>query len=299
MESRNTALYHLLALVTAAIWGTTFISTKILLSNGLTPAEIMFLRFGIAYLLLVGFVRRPLTAKSVGDELLMCAAGITGGSLYFLAENTALTYTNASNVAIIIAVTPLLTAIAAHFLSRGERFSRRLAIGSLISLCGVALVVLNGRFVLHLNLKGDLLTLAAAVLWALYSITVMRLQRRYSSLLITRKVFFYGLLTLLPVLLAQPSGFNAEILTRPIVVGNLLFLGIVASLLCYWAWNAAVDRIGSIQASNYLYLNPVVALITAAVILGERITATAIVGTALIMLGVFISERRAKPADGC
>lgn len=294
MKSRNSVPYHLLALLASAIWGTTFVSTKILLSNGLTPAEIMLLRFGTAYLLLVCFVRRPLLTRSAGDELLMCAAGITGGSLYFLTENTALTYTNASNVAIIIAATPLLTAIAAHFFDRRERFSRRLAVGSLVSLCGAALVVLNGKLVLHLNPKGDALTFAAAVLWALYSITVIRLQRRYSSLLITRKVFFYGILTLLPVLLLQPAGFDAALLTRPAVLGNLLFLGIVASLLCYWAWNAAVGRIGSVRASNYLYINPVVALITSSAVLGERITATALAGTALIMLGVFVSERGAK-----
>lgn len=291
MHKPSYIAYHVLALVTAAVWGSTFVSTKILLANGLSPAQIMVIRFSIAYLLILLLSHRPLFSRKLSDELLMIGAGITGGSLYFLAENSALIYTQASNVAIIIAVTPLLTAIAAHFFSRGERFSRTLATGSVIALAGVVLVVLNGRFVLHLNPKGDMLTIAAAVLWALYSIIIARLQRRYSSLFITRKVFFYGIVTLLPYLFIHEAALDFGLLLRPAVIGNLLFLGLIASFACYWAWNAAIARIGSINASNYLYLNPVVALITSAIVLDERITVTALIGTALIMLGVAVCEK--------
>ncbi len=291
MQKPSYIAYHVLALVTAAVWGSTFVSTKILLANGLSPAQIMVIRFSIAYLLILLLSHRPLFSRKLSDELLMIGAGITGGSLYFLAENSALIYTQASNVAIIIAVTPLLTAIAAHFFSRGERFSRTLATGSVIALAGVVLVVLNGRFVLHLNPKGDMLTIAAAVLWALYSIIIVRLQRRYSSLFITRKVFFYGIVTLLPYLFIHEASLDFGLLLRPAVIGNLLFLGLVASFACYWAWNAAIARIGSVNASNYLYLNPVVALITSAIVLDERITVTALIGTALIMLGVAVCEK--------
>lgn len=291
MHKPSYIAYHVLALVTAAVWGSTFVSTKILLTNGLSPAQIMVIRFSIAYLLILLLSHRPLFSRKLSDELLMIGAGITGGSLYFLAENSALIYTQASNVAIIIAVTPLLTAIAAHFFSRGERFSRTLAMGSVIALAGVVLVVLNGRFVLHLNPKGDMLTIAAAVLWALYSIIIVRLQRRYSSLFITRKVFFYGIVTLLPYLFIHEAALDFGLLLRPAVIGNLLFLGLIASFACYWAWNAAIARIGSVNASNYLYLNPVVALITSAIALDERITVTALIGTALIMLGVAVCEK--------
>lgn len=291
MQKPSYIAYHVLALVTAAVWGSTFVSTKILLANGLSPAQIMVIRFSIAYLLILLLSHRPLFSRKLSDELLMIGAGITGGSLYFLAENSALIYTQASNVAIIIAVTPLLTAIAAHFFSRGERFSRTLATGSVTALAGVVLVVLNGRFVLHLNPKGDMLTIAAAVLWALYSIIIARLQRRYSSLFITRKVFFYGIVTLLPYLFIHEAALDFGLLLRPAVIGNLLFLGLIASFACYWAWNAAIARIGSVNASNYLYLNPVVALITSAIVLDERITVTALIGTALIMLGVAVCEK--------
>ena len=107
-------IFHILAILTSAIWGTTFISSKLLLQEGLSPAAIMILRFVLAYVLMLPFVKGKWLCKSLKDELLMVLLGISGGSLYFLLENTALVYTQASNVAIIIAATPLLTMLTVN-----------------------------------------------------------------------------------------------------------------------------------------------------------------------------------------
>ncbi len=289
--SRNT-LYHIVAIVTAAIWGTTFISSKILLEHDLQPAEIMILRFTIAYICMLPFWRGGLFANNWRDELQMIVLGITGGSMYFLLENTALVYTQASNVAIIIASTPLLTTLAVHFISRQERADRRLYACSLLSLAGVALVVLNGEFILKLNPIGDLLTLGAAIMWVIYSIIILRLEGKYHPLMITRKIFFYGVLTLAPYFLFEPWSASWQVIVQPTVAGNLLFLGLIASLVCYWSWNITIEKLGAIRATNYLYINPIVAMITAYVVLHERITPLAIVGTALILLGVYMAESK-------
>lgn len=286
------AIYHLIAIVTSAIWGTTFISSKILLEHGLTPAEIMILRFAIAYLCMLPFWRGRLFADNWRDELLMVVLGITGGSMYFLLENTALLYTQASNVAIIIASTPLLTTLAVHFISRQEKADKRLYVCSLLSLAGVALVVLNGEFILKLNPMGDLLTLGAAVMWVIYSIIVLKLEGKYHPLMLTRKIFFYGIITLAPYFLVEPWGVEWQTLAHPTVAGNLLFLGVLASLICYWSWNVVIEKLGAIHATNYLYINPIVAMVTAFLVLHERITPLAIVGTALIMLGVYLAESK-------
>ena len=284
-------LYHAVAIVTASLWGTTFISSKILLGEGLSPAQIMCLRFAMAYICILPFAPRRLWADNLRDEAMMVLLGVTGGSLYFLLENTALVYTQASNVAIIIASTPLLTTLAVHLVSRQERAGRGLYLSSLLSLAGVALVVFNGQFILKLNPRGDLLTLGAAVMWVVYSIAILRMKDRYPSLLITRKIFFYGVATLLPYFLIRSEGLAADTLMRPAVAGNLLYLGIVASLICYWTWNLSIEKLGAIRATNYLYLNPVVAMITAHAVLGERITPLAVAGTALILCGVYLAEK--------
>ncbi len=285
-------IFHILAILTSAIWGTTFISSKLLLQEGLSPAAIMILRFVLAYVLMLPFVRGKWFCKSLKDELLMVLLGISGGSLYFLLENTALVYTQASNVAIIIAATPLLTMLTVNLLDRGKGASKRLYGYSLMSLAGVALVILNGNFVLKLNPIGDLLTFGAVVTWVIYSIIIAKVQERYSSWMITRKIFFYGVITLLPYFLIEPWDVTWEMMSRPMVWGNIAYLGVLASLGCYMTWNIVIKRLGAVDATNYLYINPIVAMITANLLLGERITPLAIAGTALILVGVYLAERK-------
>lgn len=281
-----------MAILTSAIWGTTFISSKLLLQEGLSPAAIMILRFVLAYVLMLPFVRGKWFCRSLKDELLMVLLGISGGSLYFLLENTALVYTQASNVAIIIAATPLLTMLTVNLLDRGKGASKRLYGYSLMSLAGVALVILNGNFVLKLNPIGDLLTFGAVVTWVIYSIIIAKVQERYSSWMITRKIFFYGVVTLLPYFLIEPWDVTWEMMSRPMVWGNIAYLGVLASLGCYMTWNIVIKRLGAVDATNYLYINPIVAMITANLLLGERITPLAIAGTALILVGVYLAERK-------
>ena len=285
-------IYHILAILTSAIWGTTFISSKLLLQEGLSPAAIMILRFVLAYVLMLPFVKGKWFCKSLKDELLMVLLGISGGSLYFLLENTALVYTQASNVAIIIAATPLLTMLTVNLLDRGKGASKRLYGYSLMSLAGVALVILNGNFVLKLNPIGDLLTFGAVVTWVIYSIIIAKVQERYSSWMITRKIFFYGVVTLLPYFFIEPWDVTWEMMSRPMVWGNIAYLGVLASLGCYMTWNIVIKRLGAVDATNYLYINPIVAMITANLLLGERITPLAIAGTALILVGVYLAERK-------
>ena len=182
-------------------------------------------------------------------------------------------------------------------MARPQRANRRpLAAGSVLALAGVALVVFNGSFILKIQPAGDLLTLAAALTWALYNICLKKLDGRHSTLEITRKVFFYGVVTLLPVFAFTPLRFDTALFRNPVVAGNLLFLGVVASMLCYVLWNAAMHRLGAVRTTNYIYFNPLVTIITAAACIGERITPAALAGAALILYGMWRAERR--PASG-
>ena len=286
------SIYHIIAIFTAIVWGATFVSSKVLLEAGFTPSLIMVIRFSMAYLCLLPFWRGKLFCDNVRDELMMLLLGVSGGSLYFLLENSALLYTQASNVAIIIAATPLLTTLAVQFVSRQEQASKRFYAYSLLAMAGVALVVFNGEFILKLNPLGDLLTLGASIMWVIYSIAFLKMEGRYHPLMITRKIFFYGVLTLAPYMFYEGWDITWATFANPVVVGNLLFLGIVASLICYWSWNMVLEKLGAIKATNYLYLNPIVALITSWIVLGERITALALLGTALILTGMYMAQKK-------
>lgn len=288
--------YHLAALFTVCVWGATFVSTKALIAAGLTPEEIFFIRFVMAYIGMIPFAPRTLFARNLRDEALMVAAGVSGGSLYFLLENIALEFAPASNVSLIVCTAPIWTAIALGAVDRSERMSRRQAAGAALAVAGMALVVLNGRFVLHLSPKGDLLAWAAALMWMGYSLVIKRLGNRYSASFIARKVFFYGIVTILPVFLLRPFDLSAAQLARPVVWGNLLFLGIIASGLCYALWNVAMHHLGAVRATNYIYINPLVTMLTAWLCIGERITVTALVGAAMILYGMWRAEKSGKRA---
>ena len=283
--------YHLMALLIVVIWGTTFVSTKILLFHGLSPKDIFFYRFVLAYAGIWFLGRKQLLANNLGDELLLMLTGIAGGSLYFIAENTALDITQASNVALLVCTAPILTAIFSYLLLKNEKLNRFLWYGSLLALTGVACISFNGHFLLQINPLGDMLSLLAALSWACYTILLKRLENRYATAFITRKVFFYCILTLLPLFLFQPLNMNTEILMQPVVWGNLLYLGMVASLLCYFLWNTAVKKLGAVQTTNYVYIIPLVTLLTSVIVINETITLVALAGALLILAGVALAER--------
>ncbi|BBL07325.1 MULTISPECIES: DMT family transporter [Alistipes] len=284
--------YHLAALFTVSVWGATFVSTKALIAAGLTPAEIFLMRFALGYLCILPLAPRRLRAENRRDEAAFAAAGVCGGSLYFLLENVALEYAPASNVSLLVCTAPVWTALAAGRADRGERMTRRQAAGAALAAAGMALVVLNGRFVLHISPAGDLLALAAALSWMGYSLVIKRLGARYPASFIARKVFFYGMATILPVFAFRPFAATGELLARPVVWANLLFLGVVASGFCYALWNAVMRRLGAVRATNYIFFNPLVTMLTAALCIGERITAPALAGAAMILCGMWHAERR-------
>ena len=288
--SRSSAGYHILALATILVWGTTFTSTKVLLTHGLTPPEIMLYRFLIAYAL-TWFCSYKVWADTWIDELLLAVAGFTGGTLYFLAENTAIDYSITSNVALVVCITPVLTALLTSLIYR-ERITGRLAIGSAVALLGVGLVVLNGA-VLKIHPLGDTLALIAALAWAIYSVVLRRFDGRYTTWFVTRKVFFYGIITLVPFIAGgMGGGLHLDKLTIPVVASNVIFLSVVASMLCFYTWNLVLEKLGTIRASNYMYTQPLVSLACSVWILSEPITSIALLGTIFILAGIYVAQRK-------
>ncbi|WHY22388.1 DMT family transporter [Paenibacillus sp. G2S3] len=294
MDQRKTNTGHLLALITILIWGTTFISSKILLTD-FTPVEILFFRFLLGYFVLLLIYSRPVRTKSFKEELLFISAGLCGITLYFLLENIALVYTLASNVGVIVSIAPFFTAVIAHFFLEEEKFHRQFIIGFVIALSGIILIGLNGSFLLKLNPIGDLLAFIAPMVWAIYSV----LMRKISGLQVhtigaTRKVFFYGILFMLPALFFFDFHLDLSRFKDTQNITNILFLGLGASALCFVTWNRAVGILGAVKTSVYIYIVPVVTVAASALILNEKITWATLLGTFLTLTGSYISERKPK-----
>lgn len=293
-QPRPTLWVYIAAFLIVVVWGCTFVQTKVLINAGLRPDEIFTLRFVIAYLLILPFSWQRLFLGSVRDELIALSLGLTGGSLYFIVENYALAYGYCSNVSLIVCLTPLVTALIVGWRYPAERLGRGGALGSLLALGGMALVVFNGNFVLKLSPLGDVLALAACLCWALYSLLIKHLGARYDNMLITRKVFGYGLLTIIPLILWRGMDLGILIDGGARVWGNIIFLGVVASMLCFLGWNWCLARLGTVRATNFLYLNPVVAIVSSALVLGERVTWIAVLGAVLILAGLIYVDRNRR-----
>ena len=303
LKSRSNLTAHLVAFVVVAIWGSTFVFTKLLLQHGLSPAHIFTLRFLIAYLLMIAtelavrprHLLRHLLSATWRDELVMAVLGVTGGSLYFLAENAAMLYTTATNTSLIVCSCPLFAMLLiALVYRRSERLTKTQVAGSLLACAGMAIVVLNGHFVLHLSPLGDLLAFTACLCWAVYSLLMKSVTGRYNSLFITRKVFFYGLLTILPYYLLVPGFPPLSVLLDTEVLWSLLFLGVVASMLCFLLWSWVIYRLGAVAATNWVYFNPITTIVFAWWLLHEQITPWFLLGTVFILVGMYLSDKRAK-----
>lgn len=286
---------HLMALFVTVVWGTTLISSKVLIQGGLAPLEIMTFRFIVAWAALFLLSPKPLIPKSLKGELPFIGAGLTGLTVYFLFENTALEYTLASNVGVIISTAPMFTALSMWLIRRSPRPKVKFFLGFVIAIAGIILLSLSGGETLELNPIGDLLTVGAAVCWGLYGVCIEAAQDSgLTPLQVTRKVFFWGLVCVIPIAPFVRLDLSLGRLADPVMVGNVLYLGLIASALGFALWNKAVVLLGAVSTAVYIYLTPVITLIGSILILGEPLRWEAMAAIALILVGLRLSQD--KPA---
>ncbi len=290
----KTATGHIAALITIAIWGTTFISTKILLVD-FTPIEILFFRFLLGLLVLIIVYPKRLKLKDRKQEFTFAAAGLCGICLYYLLENIALTVTTASNVGVIISIAPFFTAVLSHiFMKTEEKRKARFFIGFFVAMVGICLISFNGRE-LELNPIGDILAVVAALVWSVYSLLTRKISSYgYNTVQTTRRIFTYGIVFMLPFLFVFDLNLDIQKVVKPEYALNLLYLGIGASALCFVTWNYAVKMLGAVKTSVYIYMVPVITVATSVIVLKEKITWVSAIGTILTLIGLFLSESRLK-----
>ena len=221
---QNAAAGHLAALFTILIWGTTFISTKVLLED-FAPVEILFFRFVIGYLALLAADRRPIKGAGRRRELTFVGAGLCGICLYYLMENIALTYTMASNVSVIVATAPFFTAFLFWLFMRSEeKPGAGFVLGFLAAMAGIGLISFNGAQ-MKLNPLGDVLALGAAVVWGCYSVLSKKMGGfGYPLIASTRHAFFYGILFMIPALFLFGFRLDLSRFADPLNLFNMVYL---------------------------------------------------------------------------
>lgn len=282
---------HIMAFVTVIIWGTTFVSTKVLLRE-FGPVELLFYRFLLGYAALWIMKPKPLKVERK-QEIMFAGAGLCGVCLYYLFENLALTYTQASNVSVIVSTAPLFVTILAYFFLKEEKLQKYFLIGFVCAILGIGLISFGGGEAVEMHLVGDMLCVAGSLVWGAYSIFIKKIgDYGYHVIQTTRRIFFYGILCMIPIVMASDCRLGIERFQDPVNLANFVYLGVGACAVCFVTWNYAVEVLGAIRSSAYIYAIPVITIVMSVIILNEKITMMMAVGTVLTVLGLVISEKK-------
>lgn len=277
---------YIAAITTVLIWGVTFVSTKVLLVT-FSPVEILFIRFALGTIALFLISPHILRTKGWKEEKYFLAAGLSGIFLYYFLENISLVWTSASNTGVIVSTAPFFTALFSK-----EKKTKWFFVGFAAALFGIILMSLGSIEISEEGLLGDMLSLLAAIVWGIYAIISKKISTfGYSEIQTTRRSFLYGLIFIAVTLLFWNEAGEERNLFTAANIGNLLFLGIIASALCFVLWNVAVKQIGAVKTSVFIYLVPVITVISSAIFLGETITIASGTGTLLTLLGLFLSSK--------
>lgn len=308
IKKSNTILGYILACLTIFFWGITFVCTKTLLED-FSALEILFFRFTAAYIGL--WIMRPKFERiNKKDNLFYALAGLSGVVVYQFAENIAVNFTTASNVSVIVSICPLFTAIITQIFLKEKHITPFFILGFFVCIFGITLVSLNGKTNFSINPKGDLLALLASIAWGFYSLVLSIINKKnYDMICSTRRIFFFALIWMIPLMISgvfvDESGLegglaesmrvtlssleNGVRFSKPMNCIYILFLGLVGSGFCFAAWNRACYELGTVKITKGLYLIPVITIIFAFFVLGEKITWMGAIGTIITISGLFIS----------
>jgi len=288
----NKVLGHLFAFISISIWGSTYIVSKIVLET-IMPAQVLLIRFFIASIVLTLFYpkfKKPSDLKVEG-LLFITAICLLG---YFVSENTALTYTYATNVSLIVATIPIISLFISRVFGQIQHLRRNVIIGFIVAYLGVVVIVTsNGGS--SFKITGDLIAFIAAVFFAFYSFVLVKINDKYNILHLTRNIFYYMTISLVAYNLFTGSftyeNFPLNEMIQIEMFSSLMFLGVFASSVSFMLWNNSIKIIGNLKTSQYIYFGPVVTAVVASIFLGEAITVVTIIGALLIISGVYLAEK--------
>lgn len=279
-----------MGIATALLWGFSFLSIKVSLSV-LPPMTLGLARFIIAVAIL------PLMALAMKEDLkvawrdqpLMALGGLLGVTFYFLCENNGVKLLSASEASLIIGVIPVVTMLAERVFLK-TKLGFRAYVGAGLSFVGVGLIAARSEGATSSPL-GYVFMAGAALCWVGYSFATRPLSARYGRVNITFWQSFWGLVGFIPFVLAERPSLAGLSVS---VVLNVVYLGVFCSAVGYWFYVTSLDVLGPGPSSTYINLIPVVSVVAAFFILGERLSGFQLVGGLIAIIGVYLATARSS-----
>ncbi len=284
---RRSSLFLIIPVV---FWGISYIAIKVVLEE-LEPVEMISFRFLLAaptlYLILKikGLRIWPVAMRG---KLLFASFMVF---LHFWVMATGMKETSASNTAWILTTAPIFIAVLG-WLYLKEKFSSYQWLGLAVACSGVIFLTYNGNLssLAWINSRGDFIVLGSCVTWAIYTIGTRDITRRVNPLVATFWMTAIAGLVFVPWTLFS-SGYEKFIGLQVDTVMSLFFLGILSLAVAFWLWSEGLARQTAAEVGVYLYVEPLITMIGAWVLIGEAITVWLLIGAVLISIGVYISER--------
>lgn len=276
-------------------WAANFIVVKGAIAV-LPPVGFSFLRYSVAAVTLVAllYARERSIVIPRGDVAKILLLGVVGFGCYQILWPVALQTVPAGDSALLIATTPVMTALLAMSIGADTPNAVKL-IGAFVSFAGVGLVIAAGQGVgLGASIGGDLLTLAAAACWAIYTVFGARILRRHSPLVTTTWAIVAGTLFLAPVGIAQLATSDLSGVGPPALLA-ILYSGTLAAGFANVIIFHGVKLLGPTRVTAFQFLVPALAVVMAALFLGEAIRPIQVVGGAIILAGVALLRSGAWP----
>lgn len=279
---------HLLALFVVSCWGLSFVSTKVLYAYGMGPWAVVCLRAVLAYGVLILLSPKDLFAGTVRGEITVALAGLASVPLCFGLQNQALATGQASTIAVLTAMGPVITGLLALAALRTLRMHWMTMLGLVAAGTGTLLLYFDVVVMHELDHRGFLLGIAAAAAYALYAL-VLRAVGDLDPLFVMRKATGYGVIGALPFfLMEEPT--EVILLTEPVVILNFLFLALVVTAIGQTLWQKAERSIGAGSARLYLFFSPLAAIIGGIVLLDESWSYIGFMGAGMILCGVICAQ---------
>jgi drug/metabolite transporter (DMT)-like permease len=288
---RSLALTHAELFAVIAIWAGTFVATKLLLTE-VPPALSALYRYIVASVILVALNWGKLEKVARDDYPRVVFLSLTGVTFYYLLQHYGIMYTNATDAAILISLSPIFMGVISWALL-GEPLRLRAVAGLALATAGSALVITKGDydFAAAGSLAGNLLIVLTAVSWAFYSVYGKKLLGRYSAGTLITYTTLIGTAALAPFTVGEIKSSQSFSLSW---LGwfNLLYLGGLASVYGYLAWYRALTRLPSLTVGSYLYFRPLLTGVFAALLLNEAVGVFEVAGGCLIVVGTCLAARQ-------
>ncbi|HOK83354.1 MAG TPA: DMT family transporter [Pseudothermotoga sp.] len=277
-------IYRFLIWSVVFFWGISFVATRVVVLS-IPPVTAAFMRFLIASVALILMTRK--LPKLLNWHSFF--AGFWGVTMYFIFENSGLVYTYPTNASLIVSSAPILYTLFSHLIQK-RKTTLTEYFASLIAFFGVAVVILNGRFVLKVSLKGDLMLLGAAFAWVFYTYHVEKMPDS-DSLIGVMSITFWGVITLFPFAILEK---RSQITFSTPVILSLLYLGIICSGIAYVFWNIGIRRVGARYTTNTIYFIPVITSVAEAILLKNLPNLYTIIGGTLVLLGLWLFNKQER-----